>query len=53
MGNVEMWVEGPMYPDLFGGETPIMIKMTGPLLCLVGEEIVQALEEKECTLTQN
>ena len=44
MNDVEMWVEGPMHPDLFGGETPIMIKMTGPMFYLVTEE---------CTLTQN
>lgn len=54
MGDVEMWVTGPMHPDLFDGETPIMTKITGPLFYLVKEkEIAAALEEKECTLMQN
>ena len=52
MGDVEIWVEGPMHPDLFGDETPIMIKMAGVLVCLMNEEKITP-EEKECTLTQN
>lgn len=52
MSDIEVWVEGPMHPDLFDGETPIMIKTTGPLFCLVNEKEITH-EEKECTLTQN
>ena len=26
MGKTEVWVDGPMHPDLFDGETPIRVK---------------------------
>jgi len=50
-----VWVDGPLHPDLFDGETPIRILVTVDVVQVFPREEMQLelLDKTECTLTQS